>query len=136
MNSWQTLHPSRGKYPSRRGEGVEEWPGGPLWSPAVPTAWRVSWKLRKCGRILQKTRHRTNHGESTCSQCSGRRRFKEGTLTDRVGQQLGSNRLIRLLGRENHPNNLPIQPTPFIGREKEVAAVQNLLRRDDVRLHA
>jgi len=55
-------------------------------------------------------------------------------LTDRVGQQLGSNRLIRLLGRENHPNNLPIQLTPFIGREKEVAAVQNLLRRDDVRL--
>jgi predicted ATPase len=39
-----------------------------------------------------------------------------------------------LLGRENYPNNLPIQPTPFIGREKEVAAVQNLLRRDDVRL--
>ena len=25
----------RGKYPSRRGEGGEEWLGGPLWSPAV-----------------------------------------------------------------------------------------------------
>lgn len=33
-----------------------------------------------------------------------------------------------------HPNNLPIQPTPFIGREKEVAAVGQLLRRRDVRL--
>src|SRR6266705_3713423 len=33
-----------------------------------------------------------------------------------------------------HPNNLPIQPTPFIGREKEVAAVAQLLRREDVRL--
>ena len=35
---------------------------------------------------------------------------------------------------EAHPNNLPIQPTPFIGREKEVAAVTQLLRRPDVRL--
>src|SRR5256886_12942143 len=33
-----------------------------------------------------------------------------------------------------HPNNLPVQPTPFIGREKEVAAVTQLLRRPDVRL--
>ncbi len=35
---------------------------------------------------------------------------------------------------DTQPNNLPIQPTPFIGREKEVAAVQNLLQREDVRL--
>ncbi len=35
---------------------------------------------------------------------------------------------------DTHPNNLPIQPTPFIGREKEVAAVTRLLRRPDVRL--
>lgn len=31
-------------------------------------------------------------------------------------------------------NNLPVQPTPLIGREKQVAAVQKMLRRDDVRL--
>ncbi|GAC1357003.1 MAG: LuxR family transcriptional regulator [Ktedonobacteraceae bacterium] len=35
---------------------------------------------------------------------------------------------------DTHPNNLPNQPTPFIGREKEVAAVTRLLRRSDVRL--
>ena len=35
---------------------------------------------------------------------------------------------------DTHPNNLPIQPTPFIGREKEVAAVTQLLRRPGVRL--
>jgi predicted ATPase/class 3 adenylate cyclase len=35
---------------------------------------------------------------------------------------------------DTHPNNLPIQPTPFIGREKEVAALIQLLRRPDVRL--
>jgi predicted ATPase/class 3 adenylate cyclase/DNA-binding CsgD family transcriptional regulator len=33
-----------------------------------------------------------------------------------------------------YPNNLPIQPTPFLGRVQEVAAVAALLRREDVRL--
>jgi predicted ATPase/class 3 adenylate cyclase/tetratricopeptide (TPR) repeat protein len=35
---------------------------------------------------------------------------------------------------DSRPNNLPVQLTPLIGREKEVAAVQNLLQREDVRL--
>ena len=35
---------------------------------------------------------------------------------------------------DTHPNNLPIQLTPLIGREKEVTMVAHLLRRDDVRL--
>ena len=35
---------------------------------------------------------------------------------------------------DTYPNNLPVQPTPFIGREKEVAAVTRLLRRPEVRL--
>src|SRR5256886_2638859 len=35
---------------------------------------------------------------------------------------------------DTHLNNLPIQPTPLIGREREVAAVQQLLLREDVRL--
>ena len=33
-----------------------------------------------------------------------------------------------------HPNNLPSQPTPFLGREDQVARVVDLLGRDDVRL--
>src|SRR5437868_14233971 len=32
------------------------------------------------------------------------------------------------------PPHLPIRPTPFIGREKEVDAVHHLLLREDVRL--
>jgi predicted ATPase/class 3 adenylate cyclase len=35
---------------------------------------------------------------------------------------------------DTHPNNLPIQPTSLIGREKEVATVERLLRREDVHL--
>lgn len=33
-----------------------------------------------------------------------------------------------------HPNNLPTQPTPLIGREQEAAAVAHLLEREDIRL--
>ena len=35
---------------------------------------------------------------------------------------------------ESFPNNLPVQPTLFLGREHEVAAIEDLLRREDVRL--
>jgi predicted ATPase/class 3 adenylate cyclase/DNA-binding CsgD family transcriptional regulator len=35
---------------------------------------------------------------------------------------------------ESFPNNLPVQPTPFLGREDEVATIADLLRREDVRL--
>ncbi len=35
---------------------------------------------------------------------------------------------------DTHPHNLPVQPTPFIGREQEVVAVGHLLRREEVRL--
>ncbi len=31
-------------------------------------------------------------------------------------------------------NNIPVQPTPLIGREEEIALLQQLLRRNDVRL--
>src|SRR5215469_265353 len=35
---------------------------------------------------------------------------------------------------DTHPNNLPIQLTSLIGREKEVATIERLLAREDVRL--
>jgi predicted ATPase/class 3 adenylate cyclase/DNA-binding CsgD family transcriptional regulator len=35
---------------------------------------------------------------------------------------------------ERFPNNLPVQPTPFLGREHEIAAIGDLLRHEDVRL--
>lgn len=40
--------------------------------------------------------------------------------------------LLHALG--SFPNNLPVQPTPFLGREDEVAAVGELLSRSEVRL--
>jgi predicted ATPase/class 3 adenylate cyclase/DNA-binding CsgD family transcriptional regulator len=35
---------------------------------------------------------------------------------------------------DKSPNNLPVQPTSLIGREKEVTALLNLLQREEVRL--
>jgi predicted ATPase/class 3 adenylate cyclase len=35
---------------------------------------------------------------------------------------------------DSHPTNLPIEPTPFIGREREVATLLRLLARPEVRL--
>jgi predicted ATPase/class 3 adenylate cyclase len=35
---------------------------------------------------------------------------------------------------ERHPHNLPVQPTPFIGREQEVRTICERLRRPEVRL--
>ena len=35
---------------------------------------------------------------------------------------------------DSHPNNLPTQPTPFIGREEELAGVQAALQMEDTRL--
>ncbi len=35
---------------------------------------------------------------------------------------------------DNRPNNLPVQASLFVGREKEVDAVRNLLRRPDVKM--
>jgi predicted ATPase/class 3 adenylate cyclase len=43
--------------------------------------------------------------------------------------------VLRTISTRNRtPNNLPVMPTPLIGREQEIAAVQQLLRSQDVRL--
>ncbi len=39
---------------------------------------------------------------------------------------------LRTLG--SFPNNLPVQPTAFLGREREVGAIGDLLRSENVRL--
>jgi predicted ATPase/class 3 adenylate cyclase len=67
----------------------------------------------------------------------GEHRLRDLTQPQRL-YQLGEDGLdgafppLRTL--ENRPTNLPVQPTPLIGRAQELAAVAELIRRPQVRL--
>jgi predicted ATPase/class 3 adenylate cyclase len=61
----------------------------------------------------------------------GEHRFKDLAAAERV-YQLGSGEFPPL--QSLHQTNLPVPTTPFLGREREVDAVAQLLRSDDVRL--
>jgi predicted ATPase/class 3 adenylate cyclase len=67
----------------------------------------------------------------------GEHRLKDLTSPQRLSQLViaglpGEFQPLRTL--ENRPTNLPVQPTPLIGRARELAAVAELLSRADVRL--
>src|SRR5439155_301480 len=67
----------------------------------------------------------------------GERRLKDLIRPERVFQLLHPDlpqEFPPLNTLDLRPNNLPAQATPLVGRETEVAAVRDLLRRDDVRL--
>ena len=67
----------------------------------------------------------------------GEHRLKDPPRPQRLSQIVIeglANEFPALRTLENRPTNLPIQLTPLIGREREVAAVVERLRREDVRL--
>ena len=67
----------------------------------------------------------------------GEHRLKDLARPQRLSQIVIeglANEFPALRTLENRPTNLPIQLTPLIGREREVAAVVERLRREDVRL--
>jgi predicted ATPase/class 3 adenylate cyclase len=67
----------------------------------------------------------------------GEHRLKDLFRPERVFQLIASglpSEFPPLRTLDAHRNNLPIQPTPLIGREKEVAEVCKLLLRPEVRL--
>jgi len=67
----------------------------------------------------------------------GEHRFKDLGRPKRIFQLLLSDlpaTFPPLQTLDTYPNNLPVQQNPFIGREQEVSAVCDLLRRDDIRL--
>ncbi|MDQ6643422.1 MAG: NB-ARC domain-containing protein, partial [Chloroflexota bacterium] len=75
--------------------------------------------------------------EGTFLQNLGEHRFKDLQRPSRLFQLSvagWSDDFPPLKTLDTYPNNLPIQPTPFIGREKEVTSVTRLLRRPEVRM--
>ncbi len=67
----------------------------------------------------------------------GEHRLKDLTRPQRLSQLVIEglpDEFPALRTLENRPTNLPVQLTPLIGREREVAAVVGQLRREDVRL--
>ena len=73
----------------------------------------------------------------TSLQDLGEHRLRDLLEPERVFQLLHPDlpdQFPPLKSLENRPNNLPRQPTPFLGREREVAEVVALLRRPDVQL--
>ena len=67
----------------------------------------------------------------------GEHRLKDLSRMQRLSQLVLeglANEFAALRTLENRPTNLPIQATPLIGREREIAAILEELRRDVVRL--
>jgi class 3 adenylate cyclase len=66
----------------------------------------------------------------------GEHRLRDLLEPERIFQLLHPDlpdRFSPLRTLESRPNNLPLQPTPFVGREREVLQVVELMRRLDVR---
>jgi class 3 adenylate cyclase len=67
----------------------------------------------------------------------GERRLKDLFRPERIFQLVAAGLPsefppVRTL--ETHPNNLPLQPTPLVGREREVGEISERLRTEEVRL--
>jgi len=93
------------------------------------------------GQVLlsQTTRHLVEHHlpDGVSLRDLGEHRLKDLQQKSHLSQLVIDSLLADfppLLTLDAHPHNLPVQPTPLIGREREVAAVQQLLLREDVRL--
>src|SRR5207244_52198 len=67
----------------------------------------------------------------------GEHRLKDLTRPEHIFQLVAPDLMAAfppLRTLESRRTNLPIQPTALIGREKELAAIHDILRRADVRL--
>src|SRR5262249_50224504 len=120
--------------------GVVETRDGDYFGPAV----------NRVARLLSAA-----HGDQTLLSQSTYERVRDSLLEGVSLEDLGQHRLKDLQRRKTvpqpvsptppaefpplnsldaRPNNLPVQPTTLLGRERELARLQELLRRDDARL--
>ena len=65
----------------------------------------------------------------------GEHRLKDLTRPEHIFQAVANglpSEFPPLKTLDSRPNNLPLQPTPLIGREKELVEVQSMLGREEV----
>jgi predicted ATPase/class 3 adenylate cyclase len=83
------------------------------------------------GQVLLSQATRDRLDSSVDVRALGDYRLKDLSAPERI-YQLGSEVFPPL--KTLHQTNLPVPPTPFLGRERELGEVLDLLSRDDVRL--
>ena len=136
---WGTLDPLRVRMALHAGEAIPDDRGDYLAAP-----------LNRLARLLA-----IGHGGQVLLSQAVQQLVRDSLPADAGLRDLGGHRLRDLLEPEQvfqllhpdlpadfpplrslgaRPNNLPLQPTPFLGREDEVREVTNLLRSPDVRL--
>jgi len=89
------------------------------------------------GQVLLSEATRTLLDDDTSLRDLGEHRLKDIVRPQRLYQlELEGlpSEFPPLASLDNRPTNLPAQPNPFIGRERELAETRALLERDDVRL--
>jgi len=89
------------------------------------------------GQVLLSQTTRDLVGDGVAVRDLGEHRLKDLSLPQRLYQlQVEGLRsdFPALKTLENRPTNLPVQPTPLIGRERELGGLAALLLEDDVRL--
>jgi predicted ATPase/class 3 adenylate cyclase len=136
---WSTSDPFRVRMALHAGEAIPDDRGDYLAAP-----------LNRLARLLA-----IGHGGQVLLSQAVQQLVRDSLPPDAGLKDLGGHRLQDLLEPEQvfqllhpdlpadipplkslgaRPNNLPLQPTPFLGREDEVREVGNLLRSPDVRL--
>jgi predicted ATPase/class 3 adenylate cyclase len=89
------------------------------------------------GQVLLSQSTRDLVGTQTHLRDLGEHRLKDLSLPQQLYQLLVAGLPVEfpaLKTLENRPTNLPVQPTPLIGREQELGEIAALLGREDVRL--
>lgn len=135
---WPTSRPLAVRMSIHSGDA--ELRDGDWYGPTVNRAARIR-ATAHGGQVVVSETARLGVGDTLPPGCTlrdlGERRLKDLTEPERIWQLQHPDlpaSFPPLAALDARPHNLPVQPTPFIGRAGDVAAVRDKLREDGVRL--
>jgi predicted ATPase/class 3 adenylate cyclase len=138
VEDWGEVGPILVRMGLHTGEAVES--GGDYHSPALNRGARVMAAGHGGQILLSATTYELVRDQlpvGTAVQDLGEHRLKDLIRPEHIFQLTAADlpsEFAALKTLDRRPNNLPLQTTPLIGRERELAELLALLRRDDVRL--